>query len=86
MTTEFLPKCACPGKEDLVIIMDWRVTDQIQGVIKTFLLLKLCFFLLEFGDILQYCPWERSGSVVECLTGDQGVAGSSLINVTALCP
>ena len=30
--------------------------------------------------------WDRSGSVVECLTGDQGVVGSSLSGVTALCP
>ena len=29
---------------------------------------------------------ERSGSVVECLTQDRGVAGSSLTGVTALCP
>ena len=28
---------------------------------------------------------ERSGSVVECLTGDRGAAGSSLTSVTALC-
>ena len=28
--------------------------------------------------------WERSGSVVECLTRDRRVAGSSLIGVTAL--
>ena len=27
----------------------------------------------------------QSGSVVECLTRDQGAAGSSLTNVTALC-
>ena len=27
-----------------------------------------------------------SGSVVECLTGDGGAAGSSLTSVTALCP
>ena len=33
-----------------------------------------------------YPPWERSGSVVECLTRDRGAAGSSLIGVTALCP
>ena len=30
--------------------------------------------------------WERSGSVVECLTRDRGAAGSSLNGVTALCP
>ena len=30
--------------------------------------------------------WERSGSVVECLTRDRGAAGSSLTGVTALCP
>ena len=29
---------------------------------------------------------ERSGSVVECLTQDRGVAGSSLNSITALCP
>ena len=28
--------------------------------------------------------WERSGSVVECLTRDQGVAGSTLTGVTVL--
>ena len=31
-------------------------------------------------------PWERSGSVVECLTQDPGAAGSSLTGVTVLCP
>ena len=30
--------------------------------------------------------WERSGSVVECLTRDRGAAGSSLTGVTVLCP
>ena len=29
---------------------------------------------------------QRSGSVVESWTGDRGAAGSSLINVTVLCP
>ena len=29
---------------------------------------------------------EHSGSVVECLTRDRGVAGSSLTGITALCP
>ena len=28
----------------------------------------------------------RSGSVVECLTRDRGVAGLSLTGVTTLCP
>ena len=28
---------------------------------------------------------ERSGSVIECLTGDLGAAGSSLTGVIALC-
>ena len=35
---------------------------------------------------LVYLDWERSGSVVECLTWDRGAAGSSLTGVTALCP
>ena len=29
---------------------------------------------------------KRSGSVVECLTQDQGVVGSSLTSITAFCP
>ena len=29
---------------------------------------------------------DRSGSVVECLTRDQGAAGSSLTSITVLCP
>ena len=32
------------------------------------------------------CMWERSGSVVECLTRDRRAAGSSLTGITALCP
>ena len=31
-------------------------------------------------------PWERSGSVVDCLTRDRGAAGSSFAGVSALCP
>ena len=30
--------------------------------------------------------WEGSGSVVECLTQDEGAAGSSLTGFTGLCP
>ena len=33
-----------------------------------------------------FCHRECSGSVVECLTGDKEVAGSSLTGITALCP
>ena len=35
--------------------------------------------------ITLYTAWERSGSVVECLTRDRGAAGSSLTGVTVLC-
>ena len=38
-----------------------------------------------FRTVKLYCR-ERSGSVVERLTSDQGVVGSSLIFVTVLCP
>ena len=38
------------------------------------------------SDQLASEEWERSGSVVECLTGDQRAVGSSLTSVTALCP
>ena len=36
--------------------------------------------------ILTILWWERSGSVVECLTRDRGAAGSSLSGITPLCP
>ena len=38
--------------------------------------------------MMLYCPShrERCGSVVECLTRDRRVVGSSLTGVTALCP
>ena len=41
-----------------------------------------------FQNIFQFSPlrWERSGSVVECLTRDRRAAGSSLTGVTVLCP
>ena len=67
------------------------------GVIK-----KLdCFFFGGFlkvnvqnGDIfgvakvsnIYFEVWERSSSVVECLTQDWGATGSSLYGGTALCP
>ena len=36
------------------------------------------------SQILYFFLWEGSGSVVECFTGDQGAAGSSLTGVIAL--
>ena len=56
---------------------------------------KLHFAISYFCVICLYRQWckikilakyirERSGSVVECLTGDQRAAGSSLTGVTAL--
>ena len=41
-------------------------------------------FALLACIILHMNGWERSGSVVECLTRDGGAAGSSLTGVTAL--
>ena len=44
----------------------------------------------SFGEnvpIIHVTCWrERSGSVVECLTRDLGVVGSSLTSFTGLCP
>ena len=39
---------------------------------------------LNTGGLATKQDWERSGSVVECLTQDQRAAGSSLTSVTAL--
>ena len=37
-------------------------------------------------NFVYICPLEHSGSVEECLTGDQGAAGWRLVGVTAFCP
>ena len=43
--------------------------------------------LLDFGDLdLIFKVRECSGLVVKCLIQDQGVLGSSLTGITALCP
>ena len=45
----------------------------------------VCDCCISGHTILNYwCHWERSGSVVECLTRDRRIAGSSLTGVTAL--
>ena len=45
------------------------------------------FIMLCMGSIrIIIMLWERSGSVVECLTHDRGGTGSSLTGVTGLCP
>ena len=41
-------------------------------------------FFKGWGPIAYSYRWERSGSVVECLTRDRGAAGSSLTGVTVL--
>ena len=45
-----------------------------------------CLLFMLSHDFRRYNLgwWERSGSVVECLTQDQEAAGSSLTGVTAL--
>ena len=44
------------------------------------------FSTLYKSTCLQLEFWERSGSVVECLTVDRRATGSSLNGVTVLCP
>ena len=47
----------------------------------------ICETLYRQGKhLIQARVRERSGSVVECLTRDLGVPGSSLTGVTVLCP
>ena len=41
---------------------------------------------MDVNNKNKHNKWERSGSVVECLTRDREDAGSSLTVVTALCP
>ena len=53
--------------------------------------MMLIIFLLNLGkkNVVIFklaLSWERSGSVVECLTRGRGAVGSSLTSVTALCP
>ena len=40
----------------------------------------------QFSDLTAYQLDQDSGSVVECLTWEQGGAGLSLTGITALCP
>ena len=56
-----------------------------------FLIILTCFLVHQINCILACACiclsfWERSGSVVECLSRDGEAAGSSLTGVTALCP
>ena len=43
-----------------------------------------CLETFDYYRVRSYLSWERSGSVVECLTRDRRAAGSSLTGVTAL--
>ena len=45
----------------------------------------ICVPLLQISNPMRIVG-ERSGSVVECLNGNRGAAGSSLTGVIALCP
>ena len=72
-----------------VVIDPLRVTSLHAG--KFFMLFcrllvffKINLFQMFFQEYHQTVNRERSGSVVECLTRDRGVAGSSLTGVTAL--
>ena len=47
---------------------------------------KINFLISQLKRTVSMRRWERSGSVVECLTRDGGAAGSSLTGITALCP
>ena len=48
--------------------------------------LHSCMPIMSIEQPQQIKIRERSGSVVECLTRDQWAAGSSLTNITELCP
>ena len=43
-------------------------------------------FKLRYKGMIYLYQWERSGSLVECLTRDPRAACSSLTGVTVLCP
>ena len=43
-------------------------------------------YYLRVSQIVCVEDRERSGSVVECLTGDRGAVGPSLTGFAALCP
>ena len=49
-------------------------------------LVRALTMLCSCTSLLVRSPWERIGSVVECLNRDWGAAGSNLTGVTALCP
>ena len=77
--------------------LSWQVL-LITSVVIAFAMLSQCVILasnclslvssshLLTGAMESMHYWERSGSVVECLTRDRGASGSSLTGISALCP
>ena len=64
--------------------MEHDISDQDQHSLH-----KKIYQGLDMTVVDLYCYislWERSGSVVECMTQDRGAACSSLTGVTVLCP
>ena len=60
----------------------WSVAEPWSGILECFWGSYIRRPSRSEDDLL----WERSGSLVECLTRDRGASGSSLTGVTALCP
>ena len=84
----------CFGSTLFVSILDSSVMlgNYLQQMTSADNIFRCIFFLVLLGLSLNiWTHWrggcgEGSGSVVECLTRDRGVAGSSLTGITALCP
>ena len=82
-------QCHCYNMSHFMIKPVFEVWDHLGTKLKTqlqrLLLAHTLFKDTKFVGFF-FVFWERSGSVVVCLTWDGGAAGSSLTSVTALCP
>ena len=61
----------------------------LYGISVSFLMettIGVSYFYGNINKKSESLRWERSGSVVECLTRDLRATGSSLTGVTVLCP
>ena len=74
-------------------LTSWLLSVMVNCVFVTFPCGTSCqvwYLIVSIPDLcrLSYFKkmWECGCSVVECLTGDRGAAGSSLIPITVLCP
>ena len=68
----------------ILVVTCWERADIFALLCVMFSCVFVTFYVVSLIVLIPDLSWERSGSVVECLTREGRVAGSSLTGVTAL--